>query len=75
MLSTIWDFKVFTQIYLMPGGGGTNRDVLNLGTWSYIEGISQNRYGYGAAIAVVLTLLLLVITTVYLRTLFRQEEI
>ena len=68
MLSTIWDFKVFTQIYLMPGGSGTNRDVLNLGTWSYLNAISQNRYGLGAAIAVLLTVLLLVITVVYLRT-------
>ncbi|QNN53023.1 carbohydrate ABC transporter permease [Nocardioides mesophilus] len=75
ILSTIWDFKVFTQIYLMPGGSGTNRDVLNLGTWSYITAISQNRYGLGAAIAVLLTALLLVITAVYLRTLFRQEEL
>ncbi len=75
VLSTIWDFKVFTQIYLMPGGAGTNREVLNLGTWSYLTAISQNRYGLGAAIAVVLTLLLLAITAVYLRTLFRQEEL
>ncbi|MEP9380848.1 sugar ABC transporter permease [Nocardioides sp. KR10-350] len=75
ILSTIWDFKVFTQIYLMPGGNGTNRDVLNLGTWSYITAISQNRYGLGAAIAVLLTLMLLAITAVYLRTLFRQEEL
>ncbi|HSE07626.1 MAG TPA: sugar ABC transporter permease [Nocardioidaceae bacterium] len=75
ILSTIWDFKVFTQIYLMPGGSGTNREVLNLGTWSYITAISQNRYGLGAAIAVLLTLLLLVITMFYLRTLFRQEEL
>jgi N,N'-diacetylchitobiose transport system permease protein len=75
ILSTIWDFKVFTQIYLMPGGDGANRDVLNLGTWSYITAISQNRYGLGAAIAVLLTFLLLVITMVYLRTLFRQEEL
>ncbi len=75
ILSTIWDFKVFTQIYLMPGGSGTNRDVLNLGTWSYITAISQNRYGLGAAIAVLLTLLLLVITLVYLRTLFKQDDL
>jgi N,N'-diacetylchitobiose transport system permease protein len=75
ILSTIWDFKVFTQIYLMPGGSGTNRDVLNLGTWSYITAISQNRYGLGAAIAVLLTLLLLLITMVYLRTLFRQDDL
>ena len=75
ILSTIWDFKVFTQIYLMPGGNGTNRELLNLGTWSYVTAISQNRYGLGAAIAVLLTLLLLVITAFYLRVIFREEEL
>jgi N,N'-diacetylchitobiose transport system permease protein len=75
VLSTIWDFKVFTQIYLMPGGDGVNRDVLNLGTWSYVESFAQNRYGLGAAIAVVLTVLLLIITVGYLRLLFREEEL
>ena len=75
ILSTIWDFKVFTQIYLMPGGNGTNREILNLGTWSYVTAISQNRYGLGAAIAVLLTLLLLVITALYLRVIFREEEL
>lgn len=75
ILSTIWDFKVFTQIYLMPGGNGTNREVLNLGTWSYVSSFAQNRYGLGSAIAVMLTLVLLVITVVYLRSLFRQEEL
>ena len=75
ILSTIWDFKVFTQIYLMPGGNGTNRDVLNLGTWSYVTAIAQNRYGLGAAIAVLLTVLLLLVTAVYLRFMFREEEL
>jgi N,N'-diacetylchitobiose transport system permease protein len=75
VLSTIWDFKVFTQIYLMPGGDGVTRSVLNLGTWSYVESFAQNRYGLGAAIAVLLTALLLVITVGYLRLLFREEEL
>lgn len=75
ILSTIWDFKVFTQIYLMPGGGGTNRAVFNLGVWSYIQSFAQGKYGLGSAIAVLLTLLLLAITTVYLRTLFAEEEL
>jgi len=75
ILSTIWDFKVFTQIYLMPGGDGANREVLNLGVWSYVQSFAQNRYGFGSAIAVVLTLVLLVITAVYIRTLFRDEEL
>jgi N,N'-diacetylchitobiose transport system permease protein len=75
ILSTIWDFKVFTQVYLMPGGDGQNRAVLNLGTWSYVESFGQTEYGTGSAIAVVLTATLLVITTVYLRTMFREGEL
>ncbi len=75
ILSTIWDFKVFTQIYLMPGGSGANREMLNLGTWSYTESFAQNRYGLGAAIAVLLTLVLLAITAAYLRLLFREDDL
>ena len=75
ILSTIWDFKVFTQIYLMPGGDGTNRSVMNLGVWSYTESFSQGAYGMGSTIAVLLTLLLLAITVVYLRFLMKEEEL
>jgi len=75
ILSTIWNFKVFTQIYLMPAGDGSNREVLNLGTWSYSYAFGQGGYGPGAAIAVLLTALLLVITLVYLRVLFREDEL
>ncbi|OSM42002.1 carbohydrate ABC transporter permease [Nesterenkonia sp. PF2B19] len=75
ILSTIWDFKVFAQIYLMPGGSGSNREVLNLGVWSYVESFGQNRYGFGAAIAVVLTLVLIVITVIYVRALMREDEL
>ncbi|SEA32968.1 N,N'-diacetylchitobiose transport system permease protein [Bowdeniella nasicola] len=74
ILSTIWDFKVFNQIYLMPGGDGANKDVYNLGVWSYVESFGQGRYGFGAAIAVLLTLILLVITVIYMRTLFKEDD-
>lgn len=74
ILSTIWDFKVFAQIYLMPGGSGSNRSVLNLGVWSYVESFAQNRYGFGSAIAVLLTVMLLVVSVVYVRTLFKEEK-
>lgn len=75
ILSTIWDFKVFTQVYLMPGGDGGNREVLNMGTWSYVQSFAQNRFGLGSTIAVLLTLLLLLITLVYLRVLFKDDEL
>nr|WP_232848074.1 sugar ABC transporter permease [Occultella kanbiaonis] len=75
ILSTIWDFKVFTQIYLMPGGNGGNAEVFNLGVWSYIQSFAQGKYGMGSAIAVLLTGILLVITVVYMRTLFKEEDL
>lgn len=75
ILSTIWDFKVFTQVYLMPGGNGGNSEVFNLGVWSYIQSFSQGKYGMGSAIAVLLTGILLLITLFYMRTLFKEEEL
>lgn len=75
ILSTIWDFKVFTQIYLMPGGNGGNPNVFNLGVWSYIQSFAQGKYGMGSAIAVLLTVILLLITLVYMRTLFKEEDL
>ena len=75
VLSTIWDFKVFAQIYLMPGGDVGGSEMLNLGVWSYVKSFGQNDFGMGSAIAVMLTLLLLGVTIVYLRALFREEEL
>ncbi len=75
VLSTIWDFKVFAQIYLMPGGDVGGSRMLNLGVWSYVRSFGQNDFGMGSAIAVMLTLLLLGVTVVYLRALFREDEI
>lgn len=75
VLSTIWDFKVFAQIYLMPGGDVGGSQMLNLGVWSYVRSFGHNDYGLGSAIAVLLTLLLLVVTVFYLRALFREDEL
>ncbi|YAL82202.1 carbohydrate ABC transporter permease [Dermacoccaceae bacterium W4C1] len=75
ILSTIWDFKVFAQIYLMPGGDGSNAEVFNLGVWSYITAISRTEYGLGSAIAVLLTVVLMIITMLYVRMLFREDEL
>ncbi|SHJ85366.1 N,N'-diacetylchitobiose transport system permease protein [Nocardiopsis flavescens] len=75
ILSTIWDFKVFAQVYLMPGGGVGGSEMLNLGVWTYVSSFGQRDYGMGSAIAVLLTLLLLAVTAVYLRALFREDEL
>lgn len=75
ILSTIWDFKVFVQIYLMPGGDGSTREVMNLGVWSYTQSFAQGEYGMGSTIAVLLTFLLLVISVIYIRVLMKEDEL
>ncbi|WP_342755659.1 sugar ABC transporter permease [Allonocardiopsis opalescens] len=74
ILSIIWDVKIFTQIYVMTGGGGIAGQNLVLNVYGYQQAFAANQYGLGSAIGVVMTLLLLGTTLVYLRALRRTGE-
>lgn len=75
VLSVIWDFKVFTQLYILIGGVG-NSDAFNLSMFAYSEAFSAPPdMGKGSAIAVTLTVILLVVTFVHVRNIIRQEEL
>ncbi|GIH77660.1 carbohydrate ABC transporter permease [Planobispora longispora] len=74
ILSIIWNFKVFSQLYVLMGGPN-NREAFNLSMFSFAEAFrSPPKMGSGAAIAVVLTLLLLVVTAFYVRQIVKTEE-
>jgi N,N'-diacetylchitobiose transport system permease protein len=74
VLSIIWDFKVFSQLYVLMGGP-SNREAFNLSIYSYAEAFRPPpKMGSGAAIALVLTVILLAITAVYVRQLVKQED-
>ncbi|RSM86029.1 sugar ABC transporter permease [Kibdelosporangium aridum] len=66
--SIIWDFKIFTQIYVMTNGGGIAGQNLVLNVYTYQKAFAGEEYGLGAAIGVVMTVLLMLITVLYLRT-------
>jgi len=65
-LSTIWDFKVFDQVWVMlnqrPGA-----DYFLLGIYSFSESFRVTQYGLGSALAVLLVLILVVVTSGYVR--------
>jgi N,N'-diacetylchitobiose transport system permease protein len=65
--SIIWDFKVFTQIYVMTNGGGVAGQNLVLNVFAYQKAFAGEEYGMGAAIGVVMTVLLLLLTGLYVR--------
>lgn len=72
--SVIWDFKVFTQIYVMTDGGGVAGQNLVLNVYAYQKAFASSQYSLGSAIGVVMLLILLVVTLVYLRLLRRRGE-
>jgi N,N'-diacetylchitobiose transport system permease protein len=74
-LSVLWDFRVFTQIYVLQKAGGINRETNLLGVWAYQISIGENRYGIGAAVAIVMVLITLALTIVYLRSMSRSDQL
>ncbi len=73
--SIIWNFKIFSQIYIMTNGGGIAGQNMVLNVYSYQQAFAASLYGLGSAIGVIMTLMLLVITLVYLRLLKRSGEV
>ncbi|WP_436532916.1 carbohydrate ABC transporter permease [Actinoplanes sp. HUAS TT8] len=73
ILSVIWDYNVFNQIWLISRGGPGD-STSTLGVFTYKTAFVGFHIGQGAAISVVTTLLLLGLTAVYIRRLLRSGE-
>ncbi|MER7582922.1 sugar ABC transporter permease [Kitasatospora sp. NPDC097691] len=69
--SVIWDFKVFTQVYVMTEGGGIAGQNLVLNVYAYQKAFASSQYGLGAAIGVIMLLILVIPTVLYIRSLRR----
>ena len=65
-LSTIWDFQVFNQVYVLLNAR-PSQDYFTIAVYSYRESFGVTQYGLGAAIAVVMVLVLVVVTFFYVR--------
>jgi N,N'-diacetylchitobiose transport system permease protein len=73
ILSVIWDYNVFNQIWLISNGGPDNATA-TLGVFTYKTAFIGFHIGRGAAISVVTTLLLLGLTALYIRNLLKSGE-
>ncbi len=74
-LSVIWDLRVFTQIYVLQRAGGITRDTNLLGVYAYRISIGENRFDIGAAVAVVMVVITMILTVACVRAMLRQEEL
>ena len=69
-LSVIWDFQVLAQIWVILEGRPTS-DYYTIGVYAFVQSFGINDYGRGAAIAIVMLLIMLVASLFYLRQMRR----
>jgi N,N'-diacetylchitobiose transport system permease protein len=72
-LSIIWDFQVFTQVWVMldqhPGP-----DYYVMSVYAYTNSFGESEYGLGSAIALVMVAILLVVSFFYIRQMVKIGE-
>ena len=75
VLSSIWDFRVFTQIYVLQRSGGISEDTNLIGIWAYNQSFGGTpNYGRGAATSFIGVVILLMITALLVRRMVRQGD-
>lgn len=72
VLRTMEAFKVFDIIYVMTGGGPAS-GTQTVTFLTYLKAFSDQRYGTGSAMAYLIVIVILALSTIYLR-LLRQSE-
>lgn len=72
VLRTIEAFKVFDIVYIMTRGGPAN-GTQTIAYYTYQQAFSNERFGYGSALAVLIVLFILAFAAVYIRLLRRRD--
>ena len=73
-LSIIWDFQVFNQVWIMLENR-PSPDYYLLSVFAFVSSFRVSQYGLGAAISVVMVLLMLGVSFVYVRQMIRISEV
>jgi N,N'-diacetylchitobiose transport system permease protein len=73
-LSVIWDFQVFNQVWIMRNSRPTD-DYFLLSIYAFVNSFKLSAYGLGAAIALLMVLIMLGVTFFYIRQMVRIGEV
>jgi N,N'-diacetylchitobiose transport system permease protein len=73
-LSIIWDFGVFTQPFLLIGQAKIYPSNYLMGVYLYEEGYLKTDFGRGAAISIIMLLIVAALSVVYVRRMVRIGE-
>jgi N,N'-diacetylchitobiose transport system permease protein len=74
-LSIIWDFGVFTQPYLLIRPEHLNASNYLMGIYLFKEGYLNSDFGRGAAISILMLVMVAVLSVFYVRRMVRTEDV
>jgi N,N'-diacetylchitobiose transport system permease protein len=74
-LSIIWDFAVFTQPYLLIGQSNIHESNYLMGIYLFEEGYFQSNFGRGAAISLLMLLIVAALSIFYVRKMVRMGDV
>jgi N,N'-diacetylchitobiose transport system permease protein len=74
-LSIIWDFGVFTQPYLLIGASQVDVTNYLMGVYVFIEGYEHTNFGRGAAISLLMLLIVAALSVFYVRRMVKMGEV
>lgn len=72
LLQVIWDFKVFTQIYVLQRAGAPTRETNLLGTLIYSY---ADEFSLAGALATIMLVITLGLTGFYIRKMLKEDEL
>jgi N,N'-diacetylchitobiose transport system permease protein len=74
-LSILWDFGVFTQPFLLIGQGHIVPDNYLMGIYLFEEGYVKTEFGRGAAISILMLVIVAAMSVVYVRRMLRLGDV
>jgi len=73
VMLVIGSFQVFISVNIMTGGGPMHQTEVVL-TWLYTNAFNYLKFGYGSAIAVIMTIFIFIITIIQIKLLSKPVE-
>jgi N,N'-diacetylchitobiose transport system permease protein len=73
-LSIIWDFGVFAQPYLLIGASHIEPSNYLMGVYVYMEGYAHSDFGRGAAISLLMVVIVAALSLFYVARMVRMED-
>ena len=74
-LSILWDFGVFTQPYLLIGPGHLTPSNYLMGIYVFEKGYAATDFGLGAAISILMLVIVAAMSVVYVRRMLKVGEV